>query len=142
VRLLSGSHIFKHIRKARCCVIYFNFMAIYYHEKQNFLYDSITKEYMELRTEKHERSEYVPYPNNEDVGSYNFFVETRTKIVKVEKMSLNILLVWNKAVKITGQKMSEILTEWRKKVGSTEVFDGSSAADDIGSIRAREISGY
>jgi hypothetical protein len=66
-------------------------MAIYYHEKQDFIYDSITKEYLSLRTFKKERAVYRPYPNDEDVGSYDFYEETTTKICNY-KVELQILL--------------------------------------------------
>ena len=58
-------------------------MAIYYHEKQGFIYDSITKQYLSLQIATTERAEYHQAANNEDVGSYHFFEGTITKIIIV-----------------------------------------------------------
>lgn len=114
-------------------------MAIYYHEKQKFIYDSITKDYLCLQTFKEERAEYRPYPNNEDVGSYDFYEKTTTKICNY-KVGLQVLLVWRNAVKITSQQKEEIISQWKCKVSQNEVFTNSLACDDGGNIRARELS--
>lgn len=113
-------------------------MAIYYHEKQSFIYDSITKQYLSLETATTERAEYHQAANNEDVGSYHFFEGTITKIVEY-KISLQILLTWKNVIKITAKEKEAILCDWKAKVCKTEFFSYSSACDDIGDIRAREL---
>jgi DNA-binding PadR family transcriptional regulator len=46
---------------------------------------------------------------------------------------------WRNYVKITPKQKEEILKQWESMVSKNEVFTGSSAADDWGGVRAREL---
>jgi len=113
-------------------------MALYYHEKQKFIYDTTTKKFLMLQTFTKEYAEYRPYPNNEDVGTYYFYQERDTKICEYED-KFDHLSIWCNYVEITPKQRDEILNQWRSMVSKEVVFKGSSAADDCGSISARDL---
>jgi hydroxymethylpyrimidine pyrophosphatase-like HAD family hydrolase len=113
-------------------------MALYYHEKQKFIYDTDTKKYLMLQTFTKDYSEYRQYPNNEDVGTYYFYQEKETKISEYED-KYDILDIWCNYVEITHEQKEEILKRWEQMVRKDYVCKGSSASDDCGSITVREM---